>query len=140
MPLTLSALPAPLDQPGGTEPPVGGPFEGLLRSKGFIWLDCSHSVAYHWSQAGRYVQMEEMGRWWAAVPAESRPARYEASIQEDFEGEWGDRRQELVFIGMDLPEAEIRAALNSCLLTDVELDALRAKVEEGAGDAEAVAP
>jgi hypothetical protein len=34
---------------------------------------------------------------------------------------YGDRRQELVLIGVDLPEAEVRAELDACLLTDDEL-------------------
>ena len=136
MPLTLSALPAALKAAeaeasgaasAAAASDAGAPFEGLLRSKGFIWLDCSHSVAYYWSQAGKYVRMEEMGRWWAAVPAEARPPAHQGSILEDFEGEWGDRRQELVFIGMDLPEAAIRSALDQCVLDDAEMDALRVR-------------
>jgi len=87
-------------------------------------MPMSPSVRLEW-QAGKYVRLEEFGRWWAAVPPEARPAAHQGSIQEDFEGEWGDRRQELVFIGMDLPEAEIRAALDRCLLDDAEMAVLR---------------
>ena len=93
MPLTLSALPEVVGEAGLKPSATGGPFEGMLRSKGFIWLDCSHAVSYYWSQAGKYVRMEEMGRWWAAVPAEARPSAQRALVEQDFDGEWGDRRQ-----------------------------------------------
>ena len=82
-------------------------------------MPMSPSVRLEW-QAGKYVRLEEMGRWWAAVPPEARPAAHQSSIQEDFEGEWGDRRQELVFIGQDMQEADIRAALDETLVTEKE--------------------
>lgn len=34
---------------------------------------------------------------------------------------FGDRRQELVFIGMGMPKADMLARLNAALLTDAEL-------------------
>nr|WP_254662879.1 GTP-binding protein [Haladaptatus sp. W1] len=36
--------------------------------------------------------------------------------------EWGDRRTQLVFIGSDVDEAAITAALDDCVLTDAEMD------------------
>ena len=87
-------------------------------------MPMSPRVRLEW-QAGKYVRLEEMGRWWAAVPPEARPAAHQSSIQEDFEGEWGDRRQELVFIGTRLDTAAIEAALDECLCTDEEMDAYR---------------
>ena len=61
-----------------------------------------------------------MGRWWVSVPKESWPEAHTASIMADFDGDDGDRRQELVFIGPDLSEASISQALDACLLTDAE--------------------
>ena len=65
-----------------------------------------------------------MGRWWAAVPRESWPPAHVGAIEADWEGEWGDRRQELVFIGANLPEQRIRDALDECLASEEELAAM----------------
>ena len=80
-------------------------------------MPMSPSVRLEW-QAGKYVRLEEFGRWWAAVPPEARPAAHQGSIQEDFEGEWGDRRQELVFIGAGIDKEKITKALDDCLMSD----------------------
>ncbi|CAN0370701.1 unnamed protein product, partial [Phaeothamnion confervicola] len=73
--------------------------------------------------------MQCLGRWWHGVPREQWPGGQEAAILEDFEGPDGDRRQELVFIGMGLGSKAdtaardaIYAALDGCLLTDAEMD------------------
>jgi len=99
---------------------AAGPFATVLRSKGFVWVAPEGSVAYYWSHAGRHVELSELGRWWAAVPREDWPEAHHASILDDFdkEGEEGDRRQELVFIGAGLDEAAITEALDACLLAD----------------------
>ena len=101
---------------------AAGPFATVLRSKGFVWVAPEGSVAYYWSHAGRHVELSELGRWWAAVPREDWPEAHHASILDDFdkEGEDGDRRQEIVFIGAGLDEAAIAAALDACLLADGE--------------------
>lgn len=95
---------------------------GVMRSKGFAWLATRHDLAYEWSQAGVSIRIHPAGYWWAAAPEEEWPYDEEAlnEIHADYEGEYGDRRQELVFIGIDMDELELRERLEQCLLTDLE--------------------
>ena len=100
----------------------------IVRSKGFLWLASSHDAAYYWSHAGNHFAAELMGRWWATLPEERYPEDMRASILSDFDGEDGDRRQEIVFIGVGAvaQQAAITEALDACLLTDDELAQYRA--------------
>jgi hypothetical protein len=60
-----------------------------------------------------------------------KPNEYERILNEDFiTKEFGDRRQEIVFIGIDLHENEIITALNDCLLTDDEMDEYRTELKK----------
>jgi len=98
--------------------------KGLLRSKGFIWIATRSEWIGLWSQAGRITELSPHAMWWARVPQSEWPDDPEtrAGILAEFEGEYGDRRQELVFIGMKLDEASMRASLDACLLTDAEMN------------------
>ena len=102
---------------------VHNDWPGLLRSKGFFWLATRNDIIGGWSQAGGSAEHRPVGIWWGAVPKDRWPAEQE--VQDYIEKEWrspyGDRRQELVFIGQDLPKAEMSAALQRCLLDDEEM-------------------
>lgn len=95
----------------------------LLRSKGYFWLATRHHNAGEWSQAGGLLRLGQAGFWWAAVHRDDWPddAEYREHILAQFEGDYGDRRQQLVFIGQGLDQARITAALDSALLTDDEM-------------------
>ena len=54
---------------------VDGPFDSVLRSKGFVWRTDEPQVAVYWSQAGKQLELSQMGRWWAAVERWARAAR-----------------------------------------------------------------
>lgn len=96
---------------------------GLLRSKGFCWIVTRPKWTALWSQAGRVMELSPQGVWWADVPREGWPtdSGERADVLANFEGEYGDRRQELVFIGQKLDEPAIRAALDAALMTGAEM-------------------
>ena len=93
------------------------------RSKGFCWLATKHDFAAMWSQAGGSFRVEPAGRWWAVAPRERWPndPQSVAWIDSKWEEPFGDRRQEVVIIGVKLDEQHIRAMLDTCLLTNEEL-------------------
>jgi G3E family GTPase len=99
-------------------------WEGVLRAKGFFWLASRSALAGGWSQAGRVLTLQAAGGWWACVPEHEWPEpEVRAAVIDPFWAEpWGDRRQELVFIGSGMDEDAIRSDLDDCLLTDSEMD------------------
>lgn len=101
-----------------------GIFTGVLRSKGLAWIASKNDWAYDWSQAGCSVRLSPAGYWWASAPEEEWPEDEDSimRIKSEFSGAFGDRRQELVFIGNAMKESSIRQILEECLLTDLELD------------------
>ena len=101
-----------------------GFFAGILRSKGLMWLASRHDCAFDWSHAGCSIRLDPAGYWWAAAPDEEWPEDEDqiAEIRANFVGEYGDRHQELVFIGQNLDQHLIESMLDDCLLTDEEFD------------------
>jgi G3E family GTPase len=98
---------------------------GVVRSKGFFWLATRPDFAGSLSQAGGALVHEAAGLWWSAVSDDARPddpgfAEWLASVSRDTTG---DRRQELVFIGIGMDEADLRRRLDACLLTHGEFAA-----------------
>ena len=102
-------------------------WQGVLRSKGFFWLATRNDAAGTLSQAGGVCRHGPAGMWWAAQPRDEWPEDDElaAEIAADWYGApddatIGDRRQELVLIGVGLDAGHWRAKLDACLLTDDE--------------------
>lgn len=96
---------------------------GVVRAKGYFWIAPYPEIALFLSQAGTQKRVEQAGFWWSAIDRTQWPPEAEVrdQIRSQFDGVWEDRRQELVFIGVDIDKAAIRRALEHCLLTDTEL-------------------
>lgn len=99
---------------------------GLVRAKGFFWKATSVDEAWTLQLTGPWIDVSRAGKWWAAEPRSEwgvdESERIE--IEKEFEGEWGDRRQELVFIGTFTQQRAdaLKEALEKCLLSDEEME------------------
>jgi len=94
-----------------------GFFPGVLRSKGFLWSASDHRVVVEWGQAGITMTLKGGPEW---LMHSTAPSEWPPEAEQYKEKRYGDRRQEIVFIGAGMDEDEIRAALDSALVTDKE--------------------
>jgi G3E family GTPase len=103
-------------------------WKGVLRSKGFFWLATRNDIAGSLSQAGGACRHGPAGTWWAAQDRSEWPDgddELAAEIAADWYGDpddltIGDRRQELVLIGVGIDPAAWTAKFDACLLSDDE--------------------
>lgn len=97
----------------------------ILRSKGFCWLAGRGDLAMsQWSHHGQIIEISPVHDWYCLQSEKSWDMSDEevANLKAtDFVAPFGDRRQEIVFIGIGLHEDNIRTALNACLLNDDEM-------------------
>lgn len=100
----------------------------IIRSKGLFWLASRPDQALIWSQAGGSLKADSAGVWWSSMPYESRIrqlAFVENSdlIESDWDVDFGDRKNEIVFIGQDMDKTLICKHLEACLSNEKELAA-----------------
>ncbi|SMX29276.1 Putative metal chaperone YciC [Pelagimonas phthalicica] len=97
---------------------LNGDLPGVIRAKGHLWVATRPDWAIEYSLAGALSSIKPLGRWWASVPQERLPThpQAQAEIARNWVEPWGDRRQEIVFIGTGLDREAICARLNSALL------------------------
>ncbi len=102
---------------------VQEPWPGVVRSKGLYWLASRFNEAGSWSQAGAAARYGKAGLWWSAVDQSKWPddEDFRVHLAKHWHPEYGDRRQELVLIGMEMDETALRARLDACLLNDAEM-------------------
>ncbi|SCU80837.1 LADA_0B09802g1_1 [Lachancea dasiensis] len=98
------------------------PFGTLLRSKGFFWLATRHIIRGEWSSAGSMLTIKGGLPWFAVSGLEDVPPEALALVKKDYDGPYGDRRNEIVFIGLSINIQSLTKALDSCLLNDKEYD------------------
>ena len=100
---------------------IDRPWPGVVRAKGFFWLATRPHHVGEISHAGALVRTAKMGLWWSSVPKARWPQDpgFLQMMQPHIDPVWGDRRQEIVFIGADpMDAADIRASLDACLIDD----------------------
>ena len=103
--------------------------KSIIRSKGLFWLSSRPEQALVWGQAGGSLKAHSAGVWWSSMPIKKRiqyPSYIENQdiIEEHWDKTFGDRKNEIVFIGQEVNKEQILSDLNSCLSTDEELATL----------------
>ncbi len=97
---------------------VNATWPGLIRAKGHFWLATRPDWVGAFSLAGAVAHVSAMGFWWSAVPRGRWPEarEFHERLKAVWSEVWGDRRQELVFIGTGMDRDAITAALDACLV------------------------
>ena len=93
---------------------------GIIRAKGLCWFSVEPDNCYLFEQAGSQISLRNAGKWYATMPEDEleRQLATDPVLQRDWDPEYGDRMQKLVFIGQRLEKDSIRGALDFCLAED----------------------
>lgn len=108
--------------------------QGVIRAKGLFWLASRPDDALNFSQAGGSSRLECAGVWWCSMPYAER-IRYasfvhnQKGIESRWNKKWGDRLNELVFIGQDMEKEKMISDLNRCLVQENEVHFMDQKMK-----------
>ena len=108
---------APFD-PGRVHAVLNGDLPGVIRAKGHFWLATRPNWVAEFSLAGAVSSVTPLGGWWASVPRDRWPTHPDmlAEVAAKWAEPWGDRRQEIVFIGAGMDREAITARLDAALV------------------------
>ena len=97
--------------------------EVIVRAKGIVWCATRNDLALLFSQAGPSIQLEPVSYWIASLPSEQQAQYFEENpeLRDDWDEKYGDRKNELVLIGIDMDKNLVKDSLDRCLLTDEEI-------------------
>lgn len=101
--------------------------DNIIRSKGLFWISSRPDQALIWSQAGGSLKSDSAGVWWSSMPYESRIQQNSFVenidlIESDWDVNFGDRKNEIVFIGQNLDKALIYSQLEKYLVENKYLE------------------
>ena len=91
--------------------------KNIIRCKGLCYFADNQDMSYIFETAGKQKKLSEAGYWFATASKEELQQFIEQdpSILKDWDEEYGDRMEKLVFIGQKLDKEVIKAALDKCL-------------------------
>ena len=91
--------------------------KGIIRAKGICYFRDEQDVCYVFEQAGKQVSIRNVGQWYATMPKAELEQFMEQNpgLRRDWDEQYGDRMQKLVFIGQNLDKRLIAEELDRCL-------------------------
>ncbi|MFS0672115.1 GTP-binding protein [Ornithinibacillus sp. 179-J 7C1 HS] len=98
--------------------------DNIVRSKGIMWLATRNEYSVLLSQAGLSANIEPLAYWVAALPETRRNAIFKENpeVLQSWDLKFGDRKTQLVFIGLELDKETITKELDKCLLSPSEME------------------
>lgn len=89
----------------------------VIRAKGICYFSDNTDMSYLFEQAGIQKKLTESGQWYATMPEEElhQLMAREPALVQDWDAEYGDRMQKIVFIGRNMDRESIITALDACL-------------------------
>lgn len=99
---------------------LNGDLPGVIRAKGHFWIATRPEWVAEYSLAGALSSVKPLGTWWASVPKDQWPENETGQnyMTQHWQEPWGDRRQEIVFIGAGIDWADIKAQLDGALVPE----------------------
>lgn len=91
--------------------------KNIIRAKGICYFAGEEEICYVFEQAGKQVSLRNAGQWYATMPEDELRefVQNNPDVLRDWDPEYGDRMQKLVFIGQHLDRKEITRLLDDCL-------------------------
>jgi G3E family GTPase len=96
---------------------------GVFRAKGFFWLATRMDLVGGLNLAGSELHCAAAGQWWAARDEHARQHEMPERTRKEWEEPFGDRRQAIALMGLNLDPDAGKAQLEASLLTDMEMSA-----------------
>jgi G3E family GTPase len=92
--------------------------KNIIRAKGICYFQGEDDICYVFEQAGRQVSLRNAGQWYATMPKDELDMMMiqNPQLRKDWDPQYGDRMQKLVFIGQHLDKEQITADLDFCLV------------------------
>lgn len=91
--------------------------KGVIRTKGMCYFADEFDICYLFEQAGKQMSLKNAGQWYATMPKQQLDAMIaqDPVLAADWDPQYGDRMQKLVFIGQNLDKTYIKSELDKCL-------------------------
>jgi len=91
--------------------------KNVIRCKGMCYFAEEYDMCYLFEQAGKQFNLRKAGEWFATMPKEElmQLMAGDPQLQKDWDDQYGDRMQKLVFIGQHLDKKALTDALDKCL-------------------------
>ena len=89
----------------------------IIRAKGLCYFSADTDKCYLFETAGQQKSIKDAGYWFATMPADElrEMMARDAKLRRDWDPEYGDRMNKIVFIGQHLDKELIESLMDGCL-------------------------